>query len=65
MKSAKAKKIITVGFLGREGRDIGEISDYQINIPSDETPKIQEGHIACGHIICALIEDHFFGKCRQ
>ena len=61
IKSAKAKKIITVGFLGREGRDIGEICDYQINIPSDETPKVQEGHIAAGHIICALIEDAFFG----
>lgn len=61
LKSAKAKKIVTIGFLGREGRDIGEISDYQINIPSDETPKIQEGHIAAGHIICALIEEEFFG----
>jgi len=61
MKSAKAKKIVTVGLLGFEGRDIGEISDYQINIPSSETPKIQEGHIATGHIICALIEDEFFG----
>ncbi len=60
-KSAAAKKIITVGFLGENGRDIGAISDYQINIPSDETPKIQEGHIAAGHIICSLIEDHFFG----
>lgn len=60
-KSARAKKIITVGFLGKDGRDIGEISDYQINVPSDETPKIQEGHIAAGHIICALIEEEFFG----
>ena len=61
LKAAKAKKIITVGFLGENGRDIGAIADYQINIPSDETPKIQEGHIAAGHIICALIEDYFFG----
>jgi D-sedoheptulose 7-phosphate isomerase len=61
MKTARAKKIITVGFLGKDGRDVGEISDYQINIPSDETPKIQEGHIASGHIICALIEEEIFG----
>jgi D-sedoheptulose 7-phosphate isomerase len=61
LKAAKAKKIIAVGFLGENGRDIGAIADYQINIPSDETPKIQEGHIAAGHIICALIEDYFFG----
>ena len=61
LKSAKAKKIITIGLLGENGRDIGEMVDCQINIPSDETPKIQEGHIAAGHIFCALIEDAFFG----
>ncbi|MES2960919.1 MAG: D-sedoheptulose 7-phosphate isomerase [Pseudomonadota bacterium] len=61
-KMAKTKKIITVGFLGSQGRDIGALSDYQLNIPSDETPKIQEGHIASGHIICAVIEDAFFGE---
>jgi|TARA_Y100000389_G_scaffold115772_2_gene112942 D-sedoheptulose 7-phosphate isomerase len=62
VKSAKNKNVITIGLLGEDGRDIGKISDYQINIPSNETPKIQEGHIATGHIICALIEDEFFGK---
>lgn len=61
-KSAKEKKIITIGLLGQDGRDIGEISDFQINVPSGETPKIQEGHISVGHIVCALIEDHFFGS---
>ena len=60
-KAGKNKKIITVGFLGIDGRDIGQMADFQINIPSDETPKIQEGHIAAGHIICALIEEDFFG----
>ncbi len=62
VKSAKNKGIVTVGFLGKEGRDIGVLVDYQINIPSDETPKIQEGHIATGHIICGIIEEKIFGK---
>lgn len=61
IKSAKEKGILTIGFLGKDGRDIGQITDHQINIPSNETPKIQEGHIATGHIICALIEEEFFG----
>lgn len=62
IKSAKSKNVITIGLLGQDGRDIGDLSDYQINIPSNSTPKIQEGHIATGHIICALIEEKFFGK---
>jgi len=65
LKSAKDKKIITVGLLGKEGREIGELADYQINIPSYETPKIQEGHISVGHILCGIIEDNFFGKTHK
>lgn len=59
--AAKARGILTVGFLGEDGRDIGALVDHQINIPSGETPKIQEGHIATGHVICGLIEEHIFG----
>lgn len=62
VKSAKERKITTIGFLGQDGRDIGAICDFQINIPSFETPKIQEGHIATGHIICSLIEEEIFGE---
>ena len=61
VKAAKSKGIITVGFLGRDGRDVGGIVDYQLNIPADETPNIQEGHISTGHIICGIIEDNIFG----
>ena len=59
-EKAKSMNIITVGFLGQDGRDIGKISDYQVNIPSNSTPNIQEGHISTGHIICAIIEDAIF-----
>ncbi len=62
VKTAKEMQIKTIAFLGKEGNEIGEICDLQINIPSFETPKIQEGHIATGHILCALIEEEFFGK---
>lgn len=62
INSARAKNITTIGLLGQNGRDIGDIVDVKINIPSDETPKIQEGHIATGHIICSLIEESFFGE---
>lgn len=62
LKAAKEKQALTVGFLGQEGRDIGAICDYQLNIPSHETPKIQEGHITLGHVICALIEQQLFSS---
>lgn len=62
VKSAKTKGVLTIGFLGQDGRDIGALVDWQINIPSANTPNIQEGHIATGHIICGLIEEEIFGK---
>jgi D-sedoheptulose 7-phosphate isomerase len=61
-EQARSMGVITVGFLGIDGRDIGKISDYQVNIPSSSTPNIQEGHISTGHIICAIIEDNIFGE---
>jgi len=58
--AANNKNIITIGMLGVDGRDIGSLAKHVINIPSSETPKIQEGHIITGHIICGLIEQGMF-----
>lgn len=57
---AKEMGLISIAFLGQDGRDIGKFSDHQLNIPSDKTPKIQEAHIALGHIYCAIIEKLIF-----
>jgi len=64
-EQAKKMKITTVGMLGIDGRDIGQIADQQINIPSSHTPKIQEGHICVGHIICGVIEDLMFSSFKK
>ncbi|WP_051908912.1 D-sedoheptulose 7-phosphate isomerase [Candidatus Paracaedibacter acanthamoebae] len=60
LKTAKEKQAITIGFLGQDGCDIGQMVDHQLNIPSKETPKIQEGHITIGHIVCAIVERQLF-----
>ena len=36
------------------------LSDYLINVPSSDTPRIQESHILIGHIICELVEEKLF-----
>jgi D-sedoheptulose 7-phosphate isomerase len=58
---AKEKGIITVGFTGLSGGVMKSISDYLINVPSSDTPRIQESHITIGHIICQLVEEKYFG----
>jgi D-sedoheptulose 7-phosphate isomerase len=59
-ETAKEKKIITVGFTGLSGGLMKSLSDYLINIPSADTPRIQESHIMVGHIICQLVEEKMF-----
>lgn len=54
--------LITVGMTGNKGARITEIVDHCVEIPSDSTPNIQEGHIVIGHIICGLIEQQVFPR---
>jgi D-sedoheptulose 7-phosphate isomerase len=54
--------LVTVGFTGRGGGAVRACSDHWLPIDSDETPRIQEGHILAGHIICELVERELFGS---
>jgi len=53
--------LITVGMTGETGGKMKNISYYLLNVPSKDTPRIQESHILIGHIICELIESRIFG----
>ena len=59
-ETAREKKVITVGFTGDTGGKMKDLSDYLINVPSKDTPRIQESHILIGHIICQLVEEKYF-----
>ena len=60
-KTAKLKNMVTIGLTGESGGIMKEISDYLLNVPSSDTPRIQESHILIGHIICQLVEEKYFG----
>ncbi len=57
---AKTKGIATVAFTGASGGMMKAISGHLINVPSADTPRIQESHITIGHIICQLVEEKYF-----
>ena len=59
-ESAKERGMTTIGFTGMTGGQLKSVSDYLINIPSTDTPRIQEAHILIGHIICQLVEEKIF-----
>lgn len=58
---ARSKGLITIGFTGTTGGILKTISDYLVNIPSADTPRIQECHMLLGHSICQLVEEQYFG----
>src|SRR5215204_2619204 len=63
-ETAKEKSVTTVGFTGITGGVMKGISDFLLNVPSADTPRIQESHIMLGHIICQLVEEKFFAVKR-
>jgi D-sedoheptulose 7-phosphate isomerase len=58
--TARQKGMITVGFTGESGGKLKTVCDYLVNVPSADTPRIQESHIMIGHIICQLVEEKYF-----
>lgn len=60
MKTARNKQIFTIGMTGDAGGHMKDLSDHLFNIPSKDTPRIQEAHMLIGHIICQLVEEKYF-----
>jgi D-sedoheptulose 7-phosphate isomerase len=59
-EKAKEKGMMTIGFTGQTGGKMKDVSDLLLNVPSTDTPRIQECHIMLGHIICQLVEEKLF-----
>lgn len=60
MKQARELGMINIAFTGETGGNMKEHADILINVPSKDTPRIQESHITIGHIICQLVEEGLF-----
>ena len=59
-EAAGKKGMTTVAFTGSGGGQLNGKVDYLLDIPSTDTPRIQESHILVGHIICQLVEQSYF-----
>jgi len=57
---AKSKGLTCIGLTGNRKGPMVELCDYVFEVPSADTPKIQEGHLVLGHILCGLVENALF-----
>ncbi len=62
IEAAKNKGMIVIGFTGATGGKMKDICDCLLNVPSTDTPRIQESHITVAHIICEFVEQALFEK---
>ncbi len=62
VEEGKRLGTISIGFTGREGGKLKELCDYVIHVQSSSTPRIQEIHVLCIHLICDIIERKLFEK---
>lgn len=63
LEQAKIQGMITIGMTGETGGKMKDLCDILLNVPSTDTPRIQESHILIGHTICELVEDKMFKEC--
>ena len=64
LEFAKSNGIQSIGFTGNRQGPMKSLCDYLLEVPSPDTPRIQEGHLVLGHIICGLIENAIFSELR-
>jgi D-sedoheptulose 7-phosphate isomerase len=59
MQAASELGVFVVGFTGQNGESMSKFSDILIEVPSSDTPHIQEMHTTFGHVISGLVERHY------
>jgi D-sedoheptulose 7-phosphate isomerase len=60
LEEACSRGLVCIGLTGNRGGPMGSLCDHLLEVPSSDTPKIQEGHLVLGHILCGLVESAMF-----
>lgn len=60
LQQANEMGMTSIAFTGAGGGKMKGVAHYLVNVPSDDTPRIQESHIMIGHIICQMVEENLF-----
>jgi D-sedoheptulose 7-phosphate isomerase len=60
LRAGRERGAVTIGLAGRSGNDLADVADHLLLVPSDDTPRIQEGHLVIGHTLCEIVEQALF-----
>ncbi|HZW40175.1 MAG TPA: D-sedoheptulose 7-phosphate isomerase [Ignavibacteriaceae bacterium] len=65
IRKCNEKNIFTIGFTGESGGEMAHLCNICIQVPSNETPRIQEVHLLIEHIICGIVEENMFKEYKK
>ena len=60
LHEARGRGLTCIGLTGNRGGPMLELCDFLLEVPCADTPRIQEGHLVLGHVLCGLIENALF-----
>lgn len=61
-EEGRSRGLVNIGLSGNRGGPMRDLCDFLLEVPSADTPKIQEGHLVLGHILCGLVENALFER---
>jgi D-sedoheptulose 7-phosphate isomerase len=62
LEVAREAGMVTVALTGRAGGRVAELARFGVQVPSDDTPRVQEACLHLGHSICELVESTMFPR---
>ena len=57
LQTARAKGLKTVALTGRDGGSVGRAAEIHVNVPDQNTQRVQEVHMTLLHVMCEVIEE--------
>jgi D-sedoheptulose 7-phosphate isomerase len=64
-EEGRRRRLVCIGLTGNDGGIMRDLCDYLLEIPTNDTSKIQVGHLVLGHTLCGLVETGIFGAKDQ
>ncbi len=56
-QAARARGVTVIALVGKSGGQLAELADVALVVPSDDTARIQELHLAIEHVVCDMVEE--------
>jgi D-sedoheptulose 7-phosphate isomerase len=57
LQVAKARGLKTIALTGRDGGEVGRAAEIHVNVPDQNTARVQEVHRTLIHVMCEVIEE--------